>query len=206
MSAPSPSPRPPGCRPRWRAAGKLETCDLVFLPRAAVGCVTCARFPDPGSETAPLWRGLRVLRGRWCQPQPRGPQSLHLSDGAAPARPPGGPDARWPLSALRRGLPGPGAHALGGLAHWARARDRQPGCPLKKGRWRRALSPRDRRCRESPRTCREQGTGLITGRGGKSGAGTWRAGRGRHPTCPRPAQVRPRGSAKEPAGRRGLFL
>lgn len=80
--------------------------------------------------------------------------------------PPEGPDAPLPRSALRRGLRGPGTHVLGGLAHWARARDRQTGCPLKKGRWRRALSPRDRRCCESPRTCQEQETGLITGRGG----------------------------------------
>lgn len=60
--------------------------------------------------------------------------------------------------------------------HRARARDwqpraatTQPGCPLKKRRWRRALSPPGP---ESPRTCEGLETGLTTGRGGKSGAGT----------------------------------
>lgn len=111
--------------------------------------------------------------------------------------------------------------------HRARARDwqpraatTQPGCPLKKRRWRRALSPPGP---ESPRTCEGLETGLTTGRGGSPEQELARPGRGRHPTCPRPAQVRllqvrlrvaahgPAGALRpglvnsEPAGRRSAL-
>ena len=117
--------------------------------------------------------------------------------------PPGGPDALSPRSALLRGLRGLGTHVLQGCAHRARTRYRQLGCPLKKGRWRRALSLRDWKRRDSQRTCEESETGLVTGRGGSPERELARAGRRCHPTCPRPAQVRPaqvrlRAAAREP--------
>lgn len=159
---------------------------------------------DPGSETASFWSGLHVPAGGGAS---RGPAGLSLricSMGRPVCAPPGGPGARRPRSALLRDFWGPGSHILGGRAHPAGARDCHPraGCPLKDEKMASGTAPAGT---EWPRTCGGPETGFVTARGGSPKQELERAGRGHHPTCPRPAQVRsaqvrPRAAAREPFG------
>lgn len=151
---------------------------------------------NPSSEMRPLCRRLQVPAGGGaiCS-LARGLRSQHQCDGEAPL-PTARREGRMP------GCPAPPSCA----ASWGRAPTSsravctgpergtepraaaaQPRCPLKKRRWRRALSPPGP---GSPRTCEGLETRLDSGTRGKSGAGACASGRGRHPTCRRPAQVR----------------
>lgn len=189
----------PGCQPRCRRAGKLGIRGLVSLPWAAVGCVTCVRRLGILAPKGPL-SGSRSPRASVSASMQWGGPSASRLEGRMPGRP-------APPSCAASG--GPGSDVLPGGAHRAGARDRQPraatarpGCPLQKRRWRRAPSPPGP---ASPRTCERPETGLMMGRGGSPEQELARAGRGRLPTCPRPAQVRPRAAARTPPGPRSVL-
>lgn len=150
----------------------------------------------PGGVSGPWLRSVPAGGGG----ASRGPAGLSLRI-CSMGRPLCAPQ---PRSALPRGFWGPGSHILGARAHPARARDRHPraGCPLKDEKMASGTVPAGT---EWPRTCGGPETSLITARGGSPKQELGRAGRGHHPICPRPAQVRfaqvrQRAAARGPAG------